>query len=111
EQRPPGGAGRRRQQAVRHAHLRQPDPRHRRRQHPREPVRPVHGVAEEPPVGRGAVFARGGPALAVLTAINLLNYVGRWIVAALAESMKHSELRLSDAQLCSLMTRFLAVYT
>src|SRR5205823_1538917 len=40
-----------------------------------------------------------------------LNYLDRWIVAALAESMKHSELRLSDAQLGSLMTGFLVVYT
>jgi len=66
-------------------------------------------VAEEPPVGR-TVVARGGAALAVLTGINLLNYLDRWIVAALAESMKHSELRLSDAQLGSLMTGFLVVY-
>jgi len=66
-------------------------------------------VAEEPPVGRGVV-ARGGTALAVLTGLNLLNYLDRWIVAALAESMKHSELRLSDAQLGSLMTGFLVVY-
>jgi len=66
-------------------------------------------VAEEPSVGR-AVVARGGTALAVLTGINLLNYLDRWIVAALAESMKHSELRLSDAQLGSLMTGFLVVY-
>jgi MFS family permease len=66
-------------------------------------------VAEEPPVGRSLV-ARGGAALAVLTGINLLNYLDRWIVAALAESMKHSELRLSDAQLGSLMTGFLVVY-
>ena len=55
-------------------------------------------------------MARGGTALAVLTAINLFNYLDRWIVAALAESMKHSELRLSDAQLGSLMTGFLVVY-
>src|SRR5260370_32275872 len=48
--------------------------------------------------------------LVVLTLINLFNYLGRWIVAALAESMKHSELRLSDAQLGSLMTGFLIVY-
>lgn len=61
-----------------------------------------------PSVGR--VVARGGTALAVLTGINLLNYLDRWIVAALAESMKHSELRLSDAQLGSLMTGFLVVY-
>ena len=66
-------------------------------------------MAEEPPVGR-TVVARGGAALAVLTGINLLNYLDRWIVAALAESMKHSELRLSDAQLGSLMTGFLVVY-
>src|SRR5206468_1817892 len=33
-----------------------------------------------------------------------------WIVAALAESMKHSELQLSDTQLGSLMTGFIIVY-
>src|SRR5205085_10263015 len=65
---------------------------------------------EEPSVGR-AVVARGGTALAVLTGSNLRNYVDRWIVAAPAESMKHPELRLSDAQLGSLMTGFLVVYT
>ena len=49
-------------------------------------------------------------ALAVLTLINLFNYLDRWIVAALAESMKHSELRLSDTQLGALMTGFIIVY-
>src|SRR5260370_10951177 len=48
--------------------------------------------------------------LVVLTLINLFNYLDRWIVAALAESMKLSELRLSDGQLGSLMTGFLIVY-
>src|SRR5436190_3014406 len=48
--------------------------------------------------------------LAVLTLINLFNYLDRWIVAALAESMKHSELHLSDTQLGLLMTGFLVVY-
>src|SRR2546427_12570656 len=48
--------------------------------------------------------------LVVLTLINLFNYLDRWIVAALAESMKNSELRLSDTQLGSLMTGFLIVY-
>jgi MFS family permease len=48
--------------------------------------------------------------LIVLTLINLLNYLDRWIVAALAESMKHSELHLSDTQLGALMTGFLIVY-
>lgn len=52
----------------------------------------------------------GRRALAVLTLINLFNYLDRWIVAALAESMKHSELRLSDTQLGSLMTGFIIVY-
>src|SRR6266513_981341 len=53
--------------------------------------------------------ARAG--LLVLTLINLFNYLDRWIVAALAESMKHSELHLSDTQLGALMTGFLIVYT
>src|SRR6266568_1769821 len=52
--------------------------------------------------------ARAG--LLVLTLINLFNYLDRWIVAALAESMKRSELRLSDTQLGFLMTGFLFVY-
>jgi MFS transporter, Spinster family, sphingosine-1-phosphate transporter len=49
--------------------------------------------------------------LAVLTLINLFNYLDRWVVAAVAESIKRSELALSDAQLGSLMTGFLVVYT
>src|SRR3989449_11676414 len=48
--------------------------------------------------------------LAVLTLINLFNCLDRWIVAALAESMKHSDLQLSDTQLGSLMTGFIIVY-
>jgi MFS transporter, Spinster family, sphingosine-1-phosphate transporter len=66
-------------------------------------------VAESPPVGRD-LTRLGRTALSVLTLINLFNYLDRWIVAALAESMKHSELRLSDTQLGSLMTGFLIVY-
>ena len=66
-------------------------------------------MAEGPPVG--PQLARlGRRALVVLTLINLFNYLDRWIVAALAESMKHSELRLSDTQLGSLMTGFIIVY-
>src|SRR5258706_13929277 len=57
------------------------------------------------PLARSARFG-----LAVLTLINLFNYLDRWIVAALAESMKHSELHLSDTQLGLLMTGFLVVY-
>jgi MFS transporter, Spinster family, sphingosine-1-phosphate transporter len=48
--------------------------------------------------------------LAVLTFINLLNYLDRFIVSALAETLKHSSLALSDFQLGSLMTSFLVVY-
>jgi MFS family permease len=66
-------------------------------------------VAEGTPVERD-LTRLGRTALAVLTLINLFNYLDRWIVAALAESMKHSELRLSDTQLGSLMTGFLIVY-
>src|SRR5439155_192848 len=94
---------------VRHADLPEQDPLDRRWQHPGKPVRALHVVAEGPPVG--PEFARlGRRALAVLTLINLFNYLDRWIVAALAESMKHSELQLSDTQLGSLMTGFIIVY-
>lgn len=66
-------------------------------------------MAEGTPVARD-LTRLGRTALAVLTLINLFNYLDRWIVAALAESMKHSELALSDTQLGSLMTGFLIVY-
>jgi len=66
-------------------------------------------VAESASVARD-LTRHGRTALAVLTLINLFNYLDRWIVAALAESMKHSELQLSDTQLGSLMTGFLIVY-
>jgi MFS family permease len=66
-------------------------------------------VADEPPVG-GSLLARGGAALAVLTVINLVNYLDRYLVAALTESLKHSELHPSDTQLGLLMTGFLVVY-
>ncbi len=49
--------------------------------------------------------------LAVLSVINLLSYLDRYVVSALIESLKHSELALSDANLGSLMSGFLVVYT
>lgn len=52
--------------------------------------------------------ARG--ALAVLTLINLFNYLDRYVVSALVESLRHSELHLSDLQLGSLVTAFVVVY-
>jgi len=48
-------------------------------------------------------------ALAILTFINLFNYVDRWIVAAVAQSLKLS-LRLSDAQLGATVSGFIVVY-
>jgi MFS family permease len=52
-----------------------------------------------------------GFGLAVLSFINLFSYLDRYVVSALIESLKHSELKLSDANLGSLMSGFLVVYT
>lgn len=49
-------------------------------------------------------------ALAVLTLVNLFNYLDRFVVSALVESLKASDLRLTDAQAGSLMTGFVVVY-
>ena len=51
-----------------------------------------------------------GWGLAILTLINLFNYLDRFIVASLFESLKHSVLALSDTELGSLMSAFLIVY-
>ena len=48
--------------------------------------------------------------LAILTLINLFNYLDRYVVASLYESLRHSTLALNDRQLGSLMTAFLFVY-
>ncbi|HEY6066439.1 MAG TPA: MFS transporter [Thermoanaerobaculia bacterium] len=59
----------------------------------------------------GDSAARGAKAaLVVLTLINLFNYLDRYVVASLVESLKKSELALSDAQAGSLMTGFVIVY-
>jgi len=55
---------------------------------------------------RTAVYA-----LTILTFINLFNYVDRWIVSAVLESLRRSELHLTDTQLGFLPTGFLIVYT
>jgi MFS transporter, Spinster family, sphingosine-1-phosphate transporter len=49
--------------------------------------------------------------LAILSFINLFSYLDRYVVSALAESLKHAGLGLSDANLGSLMSAFLVVYT
>lgn len=48
--------------------------------------------------------------LAILSFVNLFNYLDRYVVSALFESLKHSELGLSDVRLGFLMTSFLVVY-
>lgn len=50
-------------------------------------------------------------ALWVLALINLFNYLDRWVVAAVVESIKHSELHLTDTQLGFVATGFIVVYT
>jgi len=60
--------------------------------------------------GRQTLLSSASFALAVLTFINLLNYLDRFVVSALAETLKHSSLALSDFKLGSLMTSFLLVY-
>jgi MFS transporter, Spinster family, sphingosine-1-phosphate transporter len=52
-----------------------------------------------------------GWGLAILSFINLFNYLDRFLVPALFESLKRSELKLSDTELGLLMSGFLAVYT
>ncbi len=49
--------------------------------------------------------------MSVLSFINLFSYLDRYIVSALIESLKHANLGLSDADLGSLMSGFLVVYT
>lgn len=59
----------------------------------------------------GAVTARlAARGLAVLTLINLFNYLDRFVVASLVESLRASELRLTDTQAGALMTGFIVVY-
>jgi len=54
---------------------------------------------------------RAVAALVLLTLANLLNYIDRFVVPALVESLKASDMRPSDAQLGALATAFLLVYT
>jgi MFS transporter, Spinster family, sphingosine-1-phosphate transporter len=66
------------------------------------PTAPSHGRVAPP----RAAWA----ALAVLTLINLFNYIDRFVVPAVVESIKHSSLQPSDAQIGLLATAFLWVY-
>jgi predicted MFS family arabinose efflux permease len=59
---------------------------------------------ESPAARRAAVYA-----LAVLTFINLFNYLDRWVLSALLESIKR-DLHFSDTELGALATGFIIVY-
>ena len=48
--------------------------------------------------------------LVLLTLVNFFNYLDRFVVSALVESLKKSELALSDRQLGSLASAFVIVY-
>ncbi len=49
-------------------------------------------------------------ALAILTGINLLNYLDRYVVSALLPDLKQAPMRLTDFELGTLMSGFLIVY-
>src|SRR5438093_10032213 len=62
------------------------------------------------PPGAGRASRAARAALVILTLINLFNYLDRYVVASLVESLKKSDLALSDTQAGSLMTGFVIVY-
>jgi MFS family permease len=57
------------------------------------------------------VIASANIGLGILAFINLLSYLDRYIVAAVAESLKQAGMGLTDADLGSFMSAFLIVYT
>jgi MFS family permease len=61
--------------------------------------------------GSKYVIGSAGVGLSILAFINLLSYLDRYIVAAVAESLKQSGMGLTDANLGSFMSAFLIVYT
>jgi MFS family permease len=63
-------------------------------------------AVDSPAAQRAARYALG-----ILTLINLFNYLDRWVVASVVESIKKSELHLSDTQLGLVGTGFIVVYT
>lgn len=52
-----------------------------------------------------------GLGLGILAFINLFNYLDRYVVTTLFESLKHSAMALTDGELGSLISAFLIVYT
>lgn len=66
------------------------------------------GVVEEKQNSR---LSSANFGLAILAFINLFSYLDRYVVSGVLESLKHSDLGLSDTNLGSLMSGFLVVYT
>jgi MFS transporter, Spinster family, sphingosine-1-phosphate transporter len=66
------------------------------------------GVAEQK---QKSLLGSANFGLAVLAFINLFSYLDRFVVSGVLESLKHSDLGLSDTNLGSLMSGFLIVYT
>jgi MFS transporter, Spinster family, sphingosine-1-phosphate transporter len=67
---------------------------------------------EPPSVSRRGEHGRrtGMLALAILSGINLLNYLDRYVVSAVLPDLKQAPLRLTDSELGSLMSGFIIVY-
>jgi predicted MFS family arabinose efflux permease len=61
--------------------------------------------AEPAPAARSAWAA-----LVVLTLVNLVNYMDRYVVPGVGESLQHSELHLTDSQFGALTSAFFLVY-
>jgi MFS transporter, Spinster family, sphingosine-1-phosphate transporter len=68
---------------------------------------PAHNTGN---LTRKALIGSAGAALAVLTFINLFNYLDRYVLSTLVESLRRSELHLTDTQAASLMSGFLIVF-
>ncbi|OLC06714.1 MAG: MFS transporter [Gemmatimonadetes bacterium 13_1_40CM_70_11] len=64
-------------------------------------------MAEAQPVGTARLVRRG---LAVLTLVNLFNYLDRYVLAALGESLARSPLHITDTQFGVLASGFIVVY-
>ena len=70
-------------------------------------IKGTRGVAEPKQITRSGAYW----ALGILAVINLLSYLDRFIVAALSQSLKEAHMGLTDANLGTLMSGFLVVYT
>jgi MFS transporter, Spinster family, sphingosine-1-phosphate transporter len=67
-------------------------------------------VARSSPLETSSLPARSSLALSVLTLINLLNYLDRYVVSGIVPDLKAAPLGLSDSQIGLLTTAFMLVY-